>query len=124
MPHKPEDKEEADALRRALGKRVRAAREARAWSQEALAEEIGVGGVMLGRYERGEKFPSHLTLLRLAEALGTTTDALLRVPAAARARPLDDASLLRALRRLSEPQRAAIGALISALAAAPRAKRR
>jgi transcriptional regulator with XRE-family HTH domain len=98
MPHKPEDKEEADALRCALGKRVRAAREARGWSQDALAEEIGVGGVMLGRYERGEKFPSHLTLIRLAQTL-------------------------RALRRLSDAQREAVVAIVGELAPRPHAKR-
>jgi transcriptional regulator with XRE-family HTH domain len=123
MPHKPEDKEEADALRCALGKRVRAAREARGWSQDTLAEEIGVGGVMLGRYERGEKFPSHLTLVRLAQTLRTTTDALLGLPAPRRERAMDDAELLRALRRLSDAQREAVVAIVGGLAASTHPKR-
>lgn len=77
MPHKPEDKAEAAALRRVIGTRIRQAREALGWSQEKLAEEVGVGVEMMGRYERATKFPSHLTLVRLARALRVSTDALL-----------------------------------------------
>jgi transcriptional regulator with XRE-family HTH domain len=66
MPVKPEDRGEAAKLRRVLGARVREAREALGWSQETLAEEVGVGVETLGRYERASKFPSHVTLVRLA----------------------------------------------------------
>jgi len=77
MPHKPEDRVEAAALRQAMGKRIRTAREALGWSQERLAEAISVGPDMLGRYERGAKFPSHLSLVRLSDVLGVSVDALL-----------------------------------------------
>ncbi len=79
MPHKPEDKDEAAALRRVVGARIRHAREALGWSQEKLAEEVGVGVEMMGRYERASKFPSHLTLVRLARVLRVSTDVLLGV---------------------------------------------
>ena len=81
MPYKSDDKAEAEQLRRALGRRIRAGREALGRSQEQLAEAVGVGAEMLSRYERGVKFPSHLTLVRLARALESSADALLGLSA-------------------------------------------
>ena len=79
MPYKRDDEHAAAELRRHIGAVVRAERETLGWSQERLAEAVGVGAEMLGRYERGAKFPSHLTLVRLAHVLGTSADALLGV---------------------------------------------
>ena len=76
MPSQPKDKAAADQLRKMIGSRVRAARERHGWTQEQLAEAVGVGAEMLGRYERGLQFPSHVTFLRLTQSLGVSTDAL------------------------------------------------
>lgn len=77
MPPKPQDQDEAAALRTAMGRRLRAAREKLGWSQERLAEAVGIGSAMLGRCERGTKFPSFVVFVRLAKTLGLSTDELL-----------------------------------------------
>jgi transcriptional regulator with XRE-family HTH domain len=122
MPYKTNDKAEADALRRVLGRRIRDGREARGWSQEWVAEQVGVGAEMLSRYERGVLFPSHLTLLRLARTLGTTTDALYGVDAASRIAAED--ALLRDFARLDAAQRGAVDLIVRDLAAPGLAARR
>jgi transcriptional regulator with XRE-family HTH domain len=122
MPYKTNDKAEADALRRVLGRRIRDGREARGWSQEWVAEQVGVGSEMLSRYERGVLFPSHLTLLRLARTLGTTTDALYGVDAASRIAAED--ALLRDFARLDAAQRGAVDLIVRDLAAPGLAARR
>ena len=116
MPHKPEDKEAAETLRSALGLRIRAGRERLGWTQERLAAAISVGAEMLRRYERGAKFPSHLTLLRLAEVLGSSLDHLLgHRPDEATGLPSTE-ELFRAWRRLDTKQRRAIAMLVFDLA--------
>jgi transcriptional regulator with XRE-family HTH domain len=116
MPHKPEDKEAAETLRTALGLRIRAGREQLGWTQERLAAAIGVGAEMLRRYERGAKFPSHLTLLRLAEVLGSSVDHLLgHRPDQATGLPSAE-ELVRAWRRLDVKQRGAIALIVFDLA--------
>ena len=52
-----------------LGARVRAARTARGWSQEVLAERAGLHWTYVGSVERGERNLSLLNILRLAAAL-------------------------------------------------------
>lgn len=54
------------------------AREARGWTQKRLASELGMTDVAVSRWESGDRDPSTDTLLRLADVLGTTVDALLR----------------------------------------------
>ncbi len=91
MPGKAENRDEEAALRHAMGLRIREGRERLRWTQERLAEAVGVGTPMLGRYERGTKAPSLVILLRLAAVMGVTTDHLLgaergpRIDAAERA---------------------------------------
>ena len=117
MPHKPEDKDAAETLRSALGLRIRAGRDALGWTQERLAAAVGVGAEMLRRYERGAKFPSHLTLIRLAEVLGSSLDHLLgHRPDESTTAPSPE-ELLRAWRRLDVKQRRAIALLVFELAA-------
>ena len=114
MPYKPDDREEAERLRQELGRRVRAGREAHGWSQEELAEQVGVGSEMLSRYERGVKFPSHVTLVRLSQVLGCSTDSLLGLAVT----PYVDASggvLTRAVAQLNPSQQAAVASLIREL---------
>jgi transcriptional regulator with XRE-family HTH domain len=58
------------AVLAAFGKRVRAAREARGWSQEDLAYEAGLDRTYVGGIERGERNIALLSLNKLARALG------------------------------------------------------
>lgn len=57
------------AILAAFGRRVRAAREARGWSQEDLAYEAGLDRTYVGGIERGERNIALLSLNKLASAL-------------------------------------------------------
>lgn len=56
-------------LQRAVGKLVRAARKARGWSQDVLADRSGLHRAHIGEIERGEVNVSIQTLSTLAQAL-------------------------------------------------------
>jgi len=58
--------EDATAIRKRLGQRVRALRERRRWSQEELAHESGLARSFTGAIERGEKDLRLTTLVKLA----------------------------------------------------------
>jgi ribosome-binding protein aMBF1 (putative translation factor) len=60
-----------------FGAKVRAARQARGWTQEELAERSGMAAVQISRVERGVREVRLTTLLRLARALRTTPGHLL-----------------------------------------------
>jgi transcriptional regulator with XRE-family HTH domain len=60
-----------------FGLAVKALREARAWSQERLAEQADLNRSYVGEIERGCVVPSLLTLQKLADALGMTSSALM-----------------------------------------------
>jgi len=62
---------------RALGQRLRDERKRRNFTQEALAEIIGVTPAFIGHIERGERSFSFETLVKLCNALGVTIDYLL-----------------------------------------------
>jgi len=64
-------------LARKIGSAARAARRARALTQQDAAETIGVSAEFYGRIERGRTLPSVPTLVRIADTLGISTDALL-----------------------------------------------
>lgn len=59
-----------------LENRVRAAREAKGWTQAELAERIGVSRKTVNTVENGVFIPSTVVALKLAGALGTTVEAL------------------------------------------------
>jgi len=61
-----------------FGANVRAARHARGWTQEDLAEEAGLAVVQISRIERGAREIRLTTLLRLLSALDVTPTKLLR----------------------------------------------
>ncbi|MGW9111902.1 helix-turn-helix domain-containing protein [Microbacterium sp. NPDC055683] len=70
-----------DSIGRLIGERVRAARRAREWTLDRLAERSGVSRRMVVNVESGEANPSIATLLRLAEALGIGLPSLVEPPA-------------------------------------------
>lgn len=96
-------------LLRQIGARLRAAREARGWSQQRLAEELDVQVPLVSRFERGQTGPSLATLWSAADALGIPVGALIDGPGAhAYEAPEGDPAIgdiTRAYLRLSAPKR-------------------
>ena len=62
----------------ALGKRVRTSRLQLRWTQEMLAERVGISVSFLGHIERGSRKASLETLVSLANSLNVGVDYLLR----------------------------------------------
>lgn len=60
-----------------LGKRIKDCRTTQSISQKDLALQVEVSPSAINQYEKGEKTPSTGTLIKLAEALDTSTDYLL-----------------------------------------------
>ena len=58
--------QDATAVTKLLGKRVRSLREKRNWSQEGLAHQSGLARSFTGAIERGEKDLGITTLVKLA----------------------------------------------------------
>lgn len=99
---------------------MRELREARGWSQAALAERIEVSVHYVGLLERGQRLPSLGTFVHLGRELGVRLDALLE----SRAEDwTEDAIDL--LRRVPEAQRPFLTAILRAAAGfrAPRVRR-
>jgi transcriptional regulator with XRE-family HTH domain len=65
-------------LQRIVGRNLRAIREAKGFSQEAFADELGVHRTYLGGLERGERNMTLKTLEALADQLNVTPLALLK----------------------------------------------
>ena len=64
-----------DAIK--VGDRLHDLRKEKGFTQEQLAEEIGVSTKSISNYERGAKLFSLETLTTLSTTLGTTTDDIL-----------------------------------------------
>ena len=62
----------------AIGARIKAARERAHLTQEQLAEIIDISPTHMSVIERGVKTPKLDTFVRIANALGVSTDALLQ----------------------------------------------
>lgn len=60
-----------------LGQRIRKQRTLQGWTQEALAERIGVSTSFVGHIERGSRKASLETLVSVANALNVSLDYLL-----------------------------------------------
>ena len=56
----------------AFGLNVRKTREAKAFTQERLAEKADLDPTYISGIERGVRNPSFLSIIRIAKALGTT----------------------------------------------------
>lgn len=61
-----------------IGERIRKARNERKMSQAELAEKANLSLSHISDIEKGKKQPKVLTLVHIAEALGVSTDSLLR----------------------------------------------
>src|SRR5437016_12612536 len=70
-------KRSAERLARKLGANIAARRKARKWSQEDLAERLGVASETISRFERGATLPSLLTLQRVGQILRSPITELL-----------------------------------------------
>jgi transcriptional regulator with XRE-family HTH domain len=123
-------KRRSDVLAR-LGKRLRALREERGLSQEAVGERAGFSGKYVSEIERGRRDPPFTTLASIVEdGLGAALDATIESLAAKRAADAPDPEppLPRNVRQLAreivevEPrqQRRVIELIRSALALARR----
>lgn len=53
-----------------IGGKIREIRSAKGWTQEKLADEIGIPQGYISKLESGQHSPNHRTLERLASALG------------------------------------------------------
>ncbi|NLO85208.1 MAG: helix-turn-helix transcriptional regulator [Clostridiales bacterium] len=60
-----------------LGRRIRKQRTSLGWTQEALAEKIGVSTSFVGHVERGSRKASLETIVALSNSLGVSLDYLL-----------------------------------------------
>ena len=60
-----------------FSERIREVRMMRGITQEQLAEMADISRVMIGRYETTDQLPALDTLIRIADALGVSTDYLL-----------------------------------------------
>jgi transcriptional regulator with XRE-family HTH domain len=70
-------KRTGERLAQKLGANIAARRKARKWSEEDLAERLGVAAETISRFERGATLPSLLTLQRVGQILRTPITQLL-----------------------------------------------
>lgn len=81
------------ALRQHIAASVRAARRRKGLSQEELASEIGRTPESLSNIERSHSLPSLVTLMRIADTLGTQISDLLPATGKTKRRKLTDQRL-------------------------------
>lgn len=67
-------------IRREIGRRTQRRRQAKGYTQEKMAELVGVSITTISRLETGERMVGVIKLMQIAEALGVTADALLYDP--------------------------------------------
>jgi Predicted transcriptional regulators len=60
-----------------FGQKLKRLRQEKDWSQEKLADEIGVKRLAINKYESGQTKPSAETLQRISEVFGVSIDYLL-----------------------------------------------
>ena len=58
------------------GRRIRAYRKLKGFTQESFARELGVSVSILGEIERGNRMPDERLFIRIAEVLGVGLDEL------------------------------------------------
>jgi transcriptional regulator with XRE-family HTH domain len=102
-----------------FGEKLRQLRKERGWSQDELAERVGIHGRHVGKYEAGKVLPNAETLLAIAAALDVSLDFLLLDAAQSEnpAAKIRDRELLRAFEtvdHMDEKDREIIKSLIDA----------
>lgn len=63
---------------KAIGKRIKSAREKKGLTQEQLAEEVNLSPMHISVIERGNKLPRLETLINIANVLDVSADILLQ----------------------------------------------
>lgn len=76
-----------NVILRSFGKRVRQSREAQGWSQEELADRVGIHRTYIGGVERGERNVALLIINQLSLALNDPFDDIFPIPAPGRYQP-------------------------------------
>lgn len=71
------DKNQKRKINKQIGARVKAVREASAYTQERFAEEIGLSIQHVSNLERGITGPSISTIIKMSKVLGVSCDYLL-----------------------------------------------
>lgn len=101
-----------------VGRRVGLARRDRGWTQEALAEAIGIEAVTLSRLETGHRALSLTTLSRIGDTLGVSLGDLLDVDRSIPApeQSPEEAELLRLFGGLAPSARDAVLRMVRELA--------
>jgi len=66
-----------EQIRQSLKRSISFHRATRGWSQEELAERLGLSVAYTGMLERGERVPATPVLIKLAEVFQISVDALL-----------------------------------------------
>jgi transcriptional regulator with XRE-family HTH domain len=77
MPRRQGDQEVATEIARSLGRRLRYLRQHSGLTQAVVSSHVSLTPEAYARLERGRSLPSFPTLLRLANSMGVTIDALL-----------------------------------------------
>ena len=62
----------------AIGSRLKEARNIAKFTQEQLAEKVGIGTTYISDIERGAKFPSLSLFIKIVNVLGVSADFILR----------------------------------------------
>jgi transcriptional regulator with XRE-family HTH domain len=70
----------ADDLKDVIATNVRRLRHAKGWTQEELADRVGLSARYLGQVERGQPSMSVTVLGRLADTLAIPASELVRMP--------------------------------------------
>src|SRR6202035_4152654 len=86
----PGRRHEGRKFGRDLGRRIQGLRESRGWTQERLAEALGITKSIVRRYEGGAISPGAKTLTLLGSVLGVSVDYLLGAALPERPIRLDD----------------------------------
>ena len=97
----------------AIGSRLREARNMAKLTQEQLAEKVGIGTTYISDIERGAKFPSLSLFIKIVDALGVSSDYILRGEIEAGKNCVYD-DIMRKLDGLTPKQRLGVADLIDA----------
>jgi transcriptional regulator with XRE-family HTH domain len=68
----------SQVIRNKFGKRIRSLRLEKGWSQEELADKVGLHRTYIGAIERGEQNVSIDNIAKLAKTLGISVEVLFK----------------------------------------------